>query len=100
MATYAELATIKDDDAWNGLVNKIAVACSIKATAVIDSATPPATLLEWAKQSIADPLSASNDIVYYVVASNSSATLAQIYGASDTAIQNNVNTAIDAVYGA
>ncbi len=100
MATYAELATIKDDDAWNGLVNKIAVACAIKATAVIDSATPGVAVLEWAKQSVAEPLKASNDIVYYVVSSNSSATLAQIYSASDVAIQNNVDAAIDSVYGA
>ena len=57
-------------------------------------------MLEWAKQSVAEPLKASNDIVYYVVSSNSSATLAQIYSASDVAIQNNVDAAIDSVYGA
>ena len=100
MATYAELATIRQDPLWNDLLDKIVVATTIKATEVIDSATPAATLLEWAKQAIAKPLNAANDIAFYVVAANQAATLAQILSASDAAIQTNIDTAIDAIYGA
>ena len=100
MANYAELSTIRDDPLWNDLLDKIVVATSIKAAEIIDTVTPAPTLLEWAKQAIAKPLNAANDIAFYVVAINQSATLAQIYAATDISIQNSVDSAIDSIYGA
>ena len=99
MATYTELATIKDGTEWNGLLEKIRVACVIKAAAIIDSTTPAATALEWAKQAIAKPEQAGDFIAHYVIAANADASLVQIYGATDNAVQNNVGNAVDAIYG-
>ena len=99
MATYIELTTIRDVPEWNFLLSKIVVAVTIKASEVIDSATPQATLLAWAKEAIANPSDAGNDVAYYVIATNQAATLVQIYGASDAAIQAKVDKAIDAIYG-
>ena len=100
MATYTELSTIREDPLWNDLLAKIVVATSIKAAEIIDTVTPAPTLLEWAKGAIAKPSNAANDIAFYVVAANQVATIAQIVGADDTAIQTNVDVAIDAIYGA
>ena len=100
MATYTELATVYRADEWTGLIEKIRVACAIKATAVIDSVTPAAAMLTWAENAIKSPNKAGDDIAFYVVSANASATLAQIYSATDSAVQDNVNAAIDALYGA
>ena len=100
MATYLELATINRTDDWTQLIEKIRVACVIKAAAVIDSATPPAAMLTWANNTIKNPNAAGSDIAFYIVAANASATLAQIYAATDEAVQTNVDSAIDALYGA
>ena len=100
MATYLELAAIQDDPAWNDFLSKVRVACVIKASLIIDSATPGATALEWAKNTISNPTQAGNVIAYYVIAKNSGATTTQIYNATDTAVQTNVDTAVDAIYGA
>lgn len=99
MATYAEIAAISNDPSWSGLIDKVRVAVAIKAAAVIDSATPPAILLEWAKSAVSNPGPAANAIVYYVVAKNSAAAISAITSASDAAVQTNVNAAVDALYG-
>ena len=99
MATYLELSAIASDAQWNDLHSKIKVACLIKAAAIIDSATPGATALEWARSTTANATRAGEDIAGYVIASNSAATIAQIYGASDTVVQDKVNAAVDAIYG-
>ena len=100
MATYEELASVYRDPEWTQLIEKIRVACAIKASAIIDSPAPAASLLAWAETAIKNPNKAGDDIAFYVVSANSSATLAQIWAATDVAVQDNVNTAIDALYGA
>ena len=100
MATYAELATVYRADEWTQLIEKIRVACAIKATAVIDSVTPSTAMLSWAESAIKNPRQAGDNIAFYVVSANASATLAQIYAATDEAVQTNVDSAIDALYGA
>ena len=100
MATLAELSGIENDfSQWGAFIGKVRVAATIKAAAIIDSATPGATALDWAKGAIANPDSAGDDIAYYVVASNAGVPLQAIYDASDNAIQGNVNAAVDAIYG-
>ena len=100
MATYAELSAIQDDPQYGVLLQKIRVACVIKAAAIIGSATPPATALDWAKVAVARPNQAGEGLIYYVIAENSAATVGQIYGASDSSIQANINSAVDKIYGA
>ena len=99
MATYEELGNITSDVQWGELLKKIRVAADIKAAAVIDSTTPGATVLEWAKQTIADPKTGGDELAGYVVAANNTATIAQIYSAADNVIQANVDAAVDALYG-
>ncbi|MCP4091518.1 MAG: hypothetical protein GY746_17280 [Gammaproteobacteria bacterium] len=99
MATYTELAGIKSGAEWNALQSKIKVAVVEKATAIIDSTSPAATALEWAKATIGNPSAASTALENYVIAANSSAAISAIYGASDAAIQTNVDVAVDAIYG-
>ena len=100
MATYIELSTITEDPLWNDLLAKIRVACVVKAGVIIDSVTPTATALEWAKSTIANATQAAEGVAFYVVIVNKSATITQIYAADDPAVQTNVDTAIDAIYGA
>lgn len=100
MATYAELSTIRSDDTqWGAFLEKVRVATAIKAAAVIDAVTPSAEALEWANGAISNPGSAGNDLVWYIVAKNAGLALSAIYGASDNAIQSNINDAVDAIYG-
>lgn len=99
MATYTELSRIQDDAQWNVFLNRVQVACAIKAAAIIDSVAPTQTQLDWAVATIKYPVQAGRDIVYYVIAKNANATLTQIYTASDSAVQTNVNSAVDALLG-
>lgn len=99
MATYSELSTIQDGAEWNGFLNRVRVACTIKAAAILDSVTPTQSQLDWANATIKTPNQSGQDIVFYVIAKNSGATLNQIYTATDAAIQTNVNAAVDALTG-
>jgi hypothetical protein len=103
MATLGELSTIRDNPLWGTLLGKVRAACVIKAAAVIDSESPGAAVLEWAKQVLKSPSAAGDGIIYYVIGKvgvGEGVTLSTIYGAPDTAIQNNVDAAVDAIYGA
>ena len=98
MATYNELATIQSDPGWQSLQQKIETATAIKAQSVIDAPAPPAARLDWARESIASVRSAANDLRFYVVAANNTATIAQIIGATDAQVQTNIDAAVDALY--
>ena len=100
MATYNELVAIVEDPSWGILLGKIKVAITVKAAEVINTPAPPASLLQWAKDALGHPGQAASDVAYYVIAENKSATVSQILNASDTAVQSNVNLAVDALYGA
>lgn len=91
MATYAELYDLRSNSA---LRNKIAVACAIKAAALIDLEPPTATQLAWAKATLANPTAVADGVMSYVLAKNSGQTVAQINGASDAAIQTHVNAGV------
>lgn len=101
MATYLELAQINDSSSdWNDFRAKVAVAVAVKATLIIDQATPTAEALAWAKGAITGPTQAVSDVLWYVIASNDNLAISAILSATDNAIQSNVNSAIDAIYGA
>ena len=94
MATYAELFDLNSDDA---LRNKIAVAVVVKAQELIDGGSPTTAEITWANDAIGNPQSKASAIMNYVLAANKAATVAQIQGAADSAIQANVDTAVDAL---
>jgi hypothetical protein len=94
MATYAELYDLRTHSA---LRNKITVAIGVKAAAILDSASPTAAQVTWAKEAIENPQSKADAMLNYLLASNASATTGQITGALDAAIQTKVNTAVDTI---
>lgn len=100
MATLLEIGQIVSEAGWGDLHTKVRSAATIKAAAIMNLATPTQAQLDWAQEAIKLPYKAGDEVIYYVVATNSSASIAQILGASDTAIQNNVNDAVDKIIGA
>ena len=93
MATYQELFDIRNDVP---LHDKVSIASVIKAQTLLDS-TPTQDEVDWAKITLEDPNSRANQIMYYVLAANNTATIAQILAATDTAIQTNVDDAVNAL---
>jgi hypothetical protein len=97
MATYTELVALKGTPDYDTLKNKIAVAITIKAKAIGDSATPTAAQITWAKEALVNPVQKAEQIINYVLAANIGATIEQINAANDAAIQTNVNNAVDKI---
>lgn len=94
MATYQELYDLGSNSA---LRNKIAVAVAIKAQTILDEASPTVAEVEWAKEALNAPLREADILMHYVLAANRAATTGQIVGATDSAIQTNVNAAVDKI---
>ena len=95
MATYAELLTLKGDQA---LLNKVRVAVWIAAYNIVGEPVNTANhvnRLIWAKKVFTDETSAANAMLVPVLAANKAATVAQINGATDTAVQDAVNLVVD-----
>ena len=97
MATYAELAVIASDASFGAFQSKVRVACAVKAQALLTAATPTPAGIAWALTTLRSPATAAEPVLWYVIAANSGATIAQILGATDAAVQANVNTAVDAI---
>jgi hypothetical protein len=97
MATYAELTTASNNSALGA---RIAVACAVAADKIrLEADTTPnhAARVIWARAAFANPSTAAAGILWSVLAQNRAATLAQITGADDAAVQTAVEAAIDAV---
>lgn len=95
MATYEELFGLGTNTV---LRNKVVVAVMIKATAVAKLATPTQLQIDWAKGVFASPISVGEVVYRAVIAANNTATASQIIGASDAAIQVNVNDVVDNLF--
>lgn len=95
MATLAELQDLAHNA---GLRGKIERAITIKALNITKEATPSAGRLQWAEDALATPAAQIQLMLNYVLAENASLTISQITGAADTAIQTNVNAAVDALH--
>lgn len=95
MATYAELLQASDNSV---LHDKMRVAVIIAAQTVwTEAGTTPnhANRLIWAKAVFASPETEARRMLWSVLAQNSTLTLAQILGASDSDVQTAVNNTID-----
>ncbi len=95
MATLAELQTLAHN---NDLRGKIERAIVQKALAVMKEASPSVLRLQWAEDMLANPAGDIQLMLNYVLAENAGATIVQITEASDTAIQGNVDTAVDVLH--
>lgn len=97
MATYSELAVLVHDD---GLIARISIAIAIAAEAIRaeDPATPDHDLRKgWARRTLANVDGMARQLIWVLVAQNKDATVAQITGALDPAVQNAVDAAIELV---
>ena len=95
MAFYLELLTAASNDTVR---QKVRVACIIAAETVRGEQTsvPNHTArLAWAKAVFDNPEATGEKMLWAVLAQNKSASLAAITGASDAAVQANVDAAID-----
>lgn len=99
MATYEELFTLKSNDA---LRNKVSVACVVAADAIRSDPSPPGNQtnrLLWAAAVMANPQAEADRMLWAVLATNKDQEVASIQGASDSAIQTNVDAAVDLFAG-
>ena len=95
MATYTELYDLRSNSA---LRNKIAIACIVAAEAIRTEAGATANhanRLLWAKAVFAAPDIEAARMMMALLAQNSAATVGQITGATDAAIQTAVGNAVD-----
>jgi hypothetical protein len=95
MATYLELF---DQRANSSLRNKVAVACIIAAEAIRTedvNTVNHANRLTWAKSVFIQPMVEADRMLMAVLAQNKDATVSQINGASDSAIQTAVNASVN-----
>ena len=99
MATYEDLYENRSSTDYQALINKIVVAVAIKAEDIASEASPTAEELAWAIKALTNPRGEADAIINFVMAANNTATIAAINGASDSAIQTNVNDAVDTLFG-
>ena len=97
MATYLELASIRDEAEYSSFYEKLRVATVVKATELLDLPTPTAAQVEWALAATRNPSTSADSILWYVIAANKASTTAQIVAATDVAIQTAVDSAVDAI---
>jgi len=95
MATYAELYALRNDSA---LRNRVVTACIMAAETVmneLDTVPNNANRLIWAKAVFANPNAEADRMFMAILAANSGADVSVIQGATDAAIQTNVDDHID-----
>lgn len=95
MATYTELYGLHNDSA---LKNRVVVACIVAAEVVMDEldTTPNhANRLIWAASVLANPQTEATRMYWALLAANKDATIESIQGATDAAIQSQVEVHID-----
>ena len=95
MATYSELYGLWHE---SDLKNKVAVAVVVAAETIqdeVDTTPNHANRLIWAREALESTASKTDPMYRIILAENKDMTVAQILGASDTAIQNAVDGAVD-----
>ena len=94
MATHAELTALFSH---TGLRNSITVAVCKKAHALVTN-SPTADQREFALAALKSPQEHADWLLKYLLAANAALTVAQITGASESAIEEKVTEAIEAFY--
>jgi len=100
MATYLELYELRSDEV---LLSKVLVACIISAEiirtngdiGILWDAANHANRLIWARKVFADPNTESTRMYYCILASNRAVSKTVIQSATDTIIQEQVNSHVD-----
>lgn len=97
MATYLELQSLFND---NDLRLRTRAATVIAASNLLAAGTPTANDRAFAALVAANPTAISQQVLMFVIASNKDATLSQIQGAADAALQTNVDAVIPSLVSA
>tara|TARA_R100001198_G_scaffold96105_1_gene84528 strand:- start:1548 stop:1850 length:303 start_codon:yes stop_codon:yes gene_type:complete len=96
MATYLEIRDLFND---SDLTNRVAVAVLVSVKDKLEL-NPTTAEKAYAAKVFANPKSEAKTVLMYVLAANNGATVAQIQGASDAAIQTNVDSVVDVLIDA
>jgi len=106
MATYTEIRNLYNDSAMR---NKVATAVAIAADTVMrgnDNVAPFSQVagdhdkrVVWAKDALGNTETYAKQFWESVLAANNTLTVAQITGASDSALQSKVNDSVDLFAG-
>ena len=99
MATYEEIFSLRNN---SDIKNRVAVACVITAEK-IRAGTAPFTTDHvnrtaheaFAQRVLQNPMSVADSVYWAVLGANSDATVIQITGASDAAIQGNTDAVVE-----
>ena len=94
MATYIELRNVADD---TSLRNRIDVAVTGAATSILAGASPTTEAIRWAANVLSNPRTEGIKALRFVIMENAGAGVTQIVGASDSAIQANVDVVVPAL---
>lgn len=94
MAEYIELYDVR---ANTTLMNRLTVASMISAQRLIDKVTPTVDEINFATDVLANPDNTAGSVMNYVIGKNNTSSISQILTASDTVLQSQVDTAIDAI---
>lgn len=98
MATLTELNGLVGTPT-DTLVGKITGALLVAAQSIIANASATAAQKEWARQCLQDPTQFRVTAVNAVIASNNTATVAAITGATDAQVQTAVNNVLPILTG-
>lgn len=99
MANYVDLHALRGNSSVSALMQKIAVAITIKAHAITNLPTPLATQKTWALSALQDPNKDSGLILNYILAQYNAAATSAITGAADAVVQTAVDNAVDKLLG-
>lgn len=99
MATYNELHALRGSSTANSLIEKIAVAITVKANAISKLATPTDKQKEFAIQALANPNNYMDIVFNYILAEYKALTTAQIISAVDASVQTAVDNTVDTLLG-
>ena len=102
MATYQQLLDIASTASGDALRQQLRIAVVVAADSIRVEA--PATVghalrMAWALSAIKSPDSAAREMLWAVLAQNKAFTVAQITGASDSAVQSAVDAAVNLLAG-
>lgn len=95
MATLTELATLINEPAITDKIKSAVIKAAVAVKFEDEGTANHANRLKWAKQALSDPNGVATKCTRYVIAALASSALAEITGADDTTIQNNVNASVD-----
>ena len=95
MATYNEIYRLHNE---SELINKVTVACIVAAETImgeVDTTPNHENRLTWAASVFGNPKNEAERMYWAILAANVDLTVIQITGATDSAIQTQVNAHVD-----